>query len=124
MAPAIACVVETGSPVLEANRTHAIAPAATAVRNAGPEAGLARKPVPENVATSPCEANAAMRPPATVQTVPQMTAARKPVTPLPTRVAIPLETSLEPLVNARTRARTTRPAAASSARKGPRRVVG
>ena len=54
-----------------------MAPAATAERNVGPDAGFARKPLPENVATSPWEANAASRPPATVQAVPQTTAAWK-----------------------------------------------
>ena len=38
--------------------------------------------------------------PRTVQTVPQRMAVRYPVTPLPTRVAMALETSLAPLANA------------------------
>src|SRR6266550_6169675 len=99
-APAMEWVVETGSPVREAKRIQTIAPIATAVRKAGPLAGRSRNPLPEKVATRPCEANAATLPPATVQRVPQITAARKLETPLPTSVAIPLETSLDPLAHA------------------------
>src|SRR6266511_1616828 len=110
----MACVVETGSPVVEAKKTQTMAPAATAERNAGPGIALARKPLPENVATSPCEAKAATRPPAIVQRAPQSTAARKLETPLPTSVAMPLETSFEPLANARKSVRTVRPAKATT----------
>ena len=74
-----------------------MAPAAIAERKPGSGIASARNPFPEKVATSPCEANAATRPPATVQSVPQRTAARKFETPLPTSVAMPLETSFEPL---------------------------
>src|SRR2546430_199378 len=98
-APVIACVVETGRPVHDANSTQPIAPTATATRNSCPDGTVASRPLPLNALSNPCAAIVATNPPATVQTVPQTTARRKLVTPLPTSVAMPLLTSLAPLAN-------------------------
>src|SRR5258708_34423630 len=100
-APVNACVVETGSPVRVAISSQPMAPQATAKANEGAATGLLRISFPENAATSACVATMATSAPATVQVVPQITAVRRFETPEPTSVAIPLETSFAPFVNAR-----------------------
>ena len=83
------------------------APIATAAGKLGWSIGVARKPLPEKVATNPWLAKAATSPPATVQSVPHTTAARKFETPLPTSVAIPFDTSFAPFAEASTSASRT-----------------
>src|SRR5512138_3356955 len=111
-APVMACVVETGSPAREAKKIQAAAPMATGRRKDGPRIGVARKFFPENVAMSPCVANAAKTAPTPVQVAPQATAVRSFETPLPTRVAMPFETSFDPFAHA------TAAATAASVRTG------
>src|SRR5260370_290832 len=96
--PTSECVVDTGRPVRVAMTSHPIAPTATAPKKAV-LGGAARRPLPENTATRPWEAKAAATPPATVHAVPQNSARRRLVTPDPTSVATPLDTSFAPFGN-------------------------
>ena len=107
-APTMECVVETGIPILVARSTHPEIPAATAIEKWVVKGRSSERIPLLKTLSRPVAIRRAVKPPATVQSVPHRSALLVLQRPLPWRVAIPFETSFAPLKNATDKTKSNR----------------